>query len=152
MKNKDDRANQWLAHMKENGYRLTGARSVIVEILAGTNIALEASDIHKIANQKYPSVGLVSVYRTLSILEHLGLIQRIHQPEKCQAYITAFTSHEHLILCNHCGRVEFFTGDDIGVLAKRVENECDYEIQGHWLQFFGICKNCQDSTYQADNN
>jgi Fur family ferric uptake transcriptional regulator len=147
---KHNRADRWLSQLRQEGYRLTGARSIIVEILANTNVALDASEVHKIANQKYPAIGLVSVYRTLSILEELGLIQRIHQPDKCQAYISAFTSHQHLILCNQCGRVEFFTGDDIGELVKRVEVESNYRVQGHWLQFFGICKQCQESEVQAE--
>jgi Fur family ferric uptake transcriptional regulator len=139
----ESRESKWLNHLKEEGYRLTGARNIIIEILANTNKALDPAEIYKIAHKRYPSIGLVSVYRTLSILEELSLIQRIHQPEKCQAYLPAFTSHEHLILCNICGRVEFFTGDDIGELVHRVESEYDFHVQGHWLQLFGICKQCQ---------
>ena len=147
--NMDDRASQWLIQLRKEGYRLTGTRYIIVEILASTNKALDASDIYKIAHQKYPTIGLVSVYRTLTILEDQGLIQRIHQSEKCQAYLPAFTTHEHLILCNECGRVEYFKGDNVEELIDKVESESEFQVQGHWLQFFGICKQCQKSFPQA---
>lgn len=143
-------APQWLTRVQQEGYRLTATRCIIVEIMANTDVALDASTIHKIANKKYTSIGLVSVYRTLSILERLGLIQRIHMPEKCQAYISAFASHQHLIICNNCGRVDFFSGDGIGKLVKKVEMECNYQVQGHWLQLFGMCKQCLESGQQED--
>jgi Fur family transcriptional regulator, ferric uptake regulator len=140
----DNRASRWLTQLKKEGYRLTGARCAVVEVIAGTEVALDASEILMIASRNYPSIGIVSVYRTIAMLEQMKLIQRIHQPDKCQAYISAFTSHEHLILCNRCGRVEFFSGDDMEDLVKKVESESKYQVHGHWLQFFGICNQCQE--------
>jgi Fur family transcriptional regulator, ferric uptake regulator len=133
----------WLLQFKANGYKLTGPRYSVVEILADTDKALTALEIYDQAHRQYPSIGLVSVYRTLEKLEQLGLIQRVHQKEKCQAYIAAPQGHEHLLVCHSCGRVSFFRGDNLKTLVNVVEEKTGYVIQEHWLQLVGICKECQ---------
>ena len=137
------RVDQWLETLQKKGYRLTGPRYVVAEILAQSVRALSPLEIFELARQKYPTLGLVSVYRTVEKLESLGLIQRVHQPDKCQAFIAAFSGHEHLLVCRSCGLVEFFKGDDLAPLVQRVEQESGYHVDEHWLQLFGLCERCQ---------
>jgi Fur family ferric uptake transcriptional regulator len=137
------RVHQWLEKLQSSGYRLTGPRYIVAEILAQSERALSPLDVYELARQQYPTLGLVSVYRTVEKLESLGLIQRVHQPDKCQAYIAAFSGHEHLLVCSACGLVEFFKGDDLAPLVQRVEQESGYLVEDHWLQFFGLCRQCQ---------
>ena len=137
------RVDQWLEKLQSSGYRVTGPRYIVAEILAQSERALSPLDVYELARQQYPTLGLVSVYRTVEKLESLGLIQRVHQPHKCQAYIAAFSGHEHLLVCSACGLVEFFKGDDLAQLVRRVEQESGYRVDMHWLQFFGLCRHCQ---------
>ena len=136
----------WLSTLKANGFRLTGPRYYVVEILSQTDKALTANEIYSQAHTHYPSLGLVSVYRALGKLELLGLIQRVHQKEKCRAYIAAPNGHEHLLVCASCGRVSFFHGDDLNKLVNGVEQRTGYRVQEHWLQLLGLCVDCQNST------
>jgi Fur family ferric uptake transcriptional regulator len=136
-------SDTWLSQLKFSGYKLTGPRYCVVEILANTDKALTAQEIYSQAHSQYPWLGLVSVYRTLEKLELLGLIQRVHQKEKCQAYIAAPHGHEHLLVCSSCGRVSFFQGDDLNTLVNGVEEKTGYKVQEHWLQLVGICAECQ---------
>jgi Fe2+ or Zn2+ uptake regulation protein len=137
------RINQWLEVLQSSGCRLTGPRYIVAEILAQSARALTPQEVYEQAHQHYPTLGLVSVYRTVEKLEALGLIQRVHQPDKCQAYIAAFSGHEHLLVCSTCGLVEFFKGDDLAPLVRRVEMESGYLVEEHWLQLFGQCKQCR---------
>ena len=139
------RAITWLERLKTCGYRLTSPRRAVVEILSGSDRALNATQIYDLAREYYPSLGLVSVYRTLEKLESLKLIQRVHQPDGCHAYIAAFTGHQHLLLCQDCGTTVFFQGDNLDALVFSVEQESGFQICDHWLQLFGICTTCQDS-------
>jgi Fe2+ or Zn2+ uptake regulation protein len=136
-------SDSWLAQLKNNGYKLTGPRYCVIEILAHSKKALTANEIYSQAQQRYPTIGLVSVYRALEKLELLDLIQRVHQKDKCQAFIAASHGHEHLLVCQTCGRVSFFQGDDLNVLVDLVEKTTGYLVQDHWLQLIGICKECQ---------
>jgi Fe2+ or Zn2+ uptake regulation protein len=134
----------WLKKLQANGYRITESRQTVVEIVASSKRALSPLELYDLAREKNAGLGLVTVYRTLEKLEELGLIQRVHQPQGCQAFITAFTGHQHMILCSTCGKVEFFAGDDLDQLFHSIGEKTGYRIQDHWLQLFGKCAECQE--------
>jgi Fe2+ or Zn2+ uptake regulation protein len=136
-------ADTWLVQLQENGYRLTEARRAVVEIIQKSTRALTPVEVFDMARKKYRALGLVSVYRTLEKLEELHLVQRVHQPQGCQAFIAESSGHEHLLLCQNCGQVTFFEGDDLDTLIKMISKKTGYLIREHWLQLFGLCQTCQ---------
>jgi Fur family ferric uptake transcriptional regulator len=135
-------AEIWLEQLSENGYRLTEARRAVVETVEKSTRALTPVEVYDMARKRYRALGLVTVYRTLEKLEELHLIQRVHQPQGCQAFISAGAGHQHLLLCRNCGQVEFFDGDDLEGLTKTISKRTGYKINEHWLQLFGLCAAC----------
>ena len=133
----------WFSILSKNGYRLTGSRKVVVEIIRGSTQALTPIEIYERARQQNDDIGLVSVYRTLEKLEELKLIQRVHQPAGCQAFMVASQQHQHILLCSQCGQIEFFEGDDLDALISVITERTGYRITEHWLQLFGQCQQCQ---------
>jgi len=133
----------WLNQLQENGYRLTEARRAVVRIIQNSTRALTPVEVFDMARKKYRALGLVSVYRTLEKLEELHLVQRVHQPEGCQAFVAASQAHQHLLLCQNCGQVKFFEGDDLEALIAAISKKTGYQIHEHWLQLFGLCQNCK---------
>ena len=136
-------ASAWLEQLRDNGYRITAARRAVVETVQTTTRALTPIEVYDLARKKDRALGLVTVYRTLEKLEELHLIQRVHQPLGCQAFISAGHGHQHLLLCQQCGQVEFFEGDDLEALTKSIAKKTGYQIKEHWLQLFGLCANCR---------
>lgn len=135
--------DRWLALLEEKGGRITGPRRVIVDLLAGSERALTPVEVFDQARMRYPKMGLVTVYRTLELLEELGLVERVHQEDGCHTYLRAAQGHEHLVLCTSCGRAVFFHGDDLSGLIQKISLESGFIIQGHWLQLQGLCRTCQ---------
>ncbi len=135
----------WLTKLKANGYRVTKSRQTVVEIVANSKHALTPLELYDLARKKHTGLGLVTVYRTLEKLEELGLVQRVHQPQGCQAFITAFNGHQHMILCSNCGKVEFFAGDNLDPLFLSIGEKTGFRVLDHWLQLFGICAECQEN-------
>jgi len=138
-----DRIQTWLTLLQANGYRLTTPRRAVVETVAASDRSLSPANVYDLARADCPSLGLVTVYRTLEKLEELGAIQRVHHPNGCQAFVAELPGHNHLLLCQSCGRVEYFTGDELGSLMANVAQNSGYEIQKHWLQLFGLCAECR---------
>ncbi|MBK9924346.1 MAG: transcriptional repressor [Anaerolineales bacterium] len=136
-------ADTWLEQLHDNGYRITAARRAVVDTVFGSTHALTPIQVYDTARRKYRALGLVTVYRTLEKLEELHLIQRVHQPGGCQAFISAGIGHQHLLLCQNCGEVEFFEGDDLGTLTSSIARKTGYQIKEHWLQLFGLCEKCK---------
>ncbi len=133
----------WLVQLNEQGYRLTGARRAVVEIMAQSKHAITPIEIYDEARAAHPTLGLVTVYRTLEALEGQGLIQRVHQPQGCQAFIPAPAGHQHLLLCQQCGQAAIFEGDDLETLIRSIARKTGFQITEHWLQLFGLCPNCR---------
>lgn len=136
-------AQSWLTQLKENGYRLTNARKAVVKTVVNTTFALNPLDVYEQAKANCPSLGLVTVYRTLEKLEELGLTQRVHQPDGCNAYLPHADGHQHLIICQQCGKAEYFEGDDMNAFFERVAGEHGFTVREHWLQLFGTCSDCE---------
>jgi Fe2+ or Zn2+ uptake regulation protein len=136
-------ADEWLAQLQANGFRVTHPRKVIVEELVNSQRALEPVDLFAICRKRDPKLGLVTVYRTLDQLEQLGLIQRVHQADGCHTVMRKQNGHEHLLVCTVCGKTVPFNGDNFENLSRQVANDTGFAVSDHMLQFFGICPECQ---------
>ncbi len=145
----DTLVDLWSGLIQESGYRLTGPRRVIIEIMAKSERALGPQDVYDIGRGEHIGMGLVTVYRTLEKLEELGLIQRVHHPDGCHRYLRSGIGHQHILLCVNCGHSVFFRGDDLGALFMGVSDSSGYEIQDHWLQLFGLCPTCKSEGAQS---
>ncbi len=137
-----DRSEDWLRRLRAGGYRLTAPRRAVVETVAATRHALSPIEIHEQTRLKYPRLGLVTVYRTLEKLETLGLVERVHHPEGCQAFVPSLAGHQHLLVCERCGRVVYFSGDQLDALIAEVASWSGFRIESHWLQLLGFCSHC----------
>ncbi len=137
-----ERESAWLEGLQANGYRITDSRRAVVAVLAAAEQALLANEIYDLARAHHDKLGLVTVYRTLEKLEELDYVQQVHRPDGTHAYLPAFDGHQHLLMCENCGRVEVFDGDDLGDFSRRLEGESGFEIHDHWLQFTGLCADC----------
>lgn len=137
----------WMERLQEHGYRLTGPRQAVVETIANSQFLLEPQAIYEQARQHSPGIGLVTVYRTLEALEELGLVQRVHHPHGCQAFVPAAVGHQHLIICTRCNRVAYFSGDGekMDRLMDDVAARSGFTVEDHWLQLFGLCNECRSS-------
>ncbi len=138
-----DRLEQWWSRLRAQGYRRTPAREAVTRVLAASERVLEVMEVFQQARTYYPKLGLVTVYRTLDKLTEAGLVQRVHRPDGCGAYVATRDGHVHLVICSQCGRVDYFDGDDIAPLMERVAQQSGFVVQEHWLQFFGLCQPCR---------
>lgn len=140
----EDIVISWTDELRQNGFKITEPRLAVIQVLATSEKALNATQIFDSARDNYSQLGLVSIYRTLEILEDLDLIQRVHQKDSCHTYIAGFQGHQHLLICEKCGKAEFFEGDNLAKLFDRVAEESGFSITDHWLQLFGVCPNCKN--------
>lgn len=136
-----------LKELRKKGYKLTEARRAVVEIVAQSPCALSPADVYELAKERYPTLGLVTVYRTLEKLEELHLVQRVHQDDGCNAYLPEAEGHKHLLICKECKKAVYFEGDDLDDFFDEVGKKHHFVVNDHWLQLFGICENCKKTPF-----
>lgn len=129
--------------LRQHGYKLTPQRRAVVQVVTSSNDHLTPNDIHEKIRDIYPGTGLVTIYRTLEILAELGLICEVHSGGSCRSYTMGSQQHHHHLICSSCGTVVDFTGHYLDGLEKNLSEESGFRIDGHLLEFIGLCRKCQ---------
>lgn len=134
----------WEEVLAKNGYRLTAPRRAILLVLQRATQPLTPEEILVQARELHPSVGLVTVYRTLDLLGALDLVRCAHREKACHGFLPATQGHHHVIICQNCHRALEFPGDeDLEGLFRRIEERTGYRVCDHLLQLAGLCPACQ---------
>ena len=93
------------ALLRQNGYKVTPQRLAVYEALANTKQHPSAEMLFGTLQPKYPSMSFATVYKTVEILNKLGLIQIINTGEDSFRYDADISEHSH-VQCTVCGRVD----------------------------------------------
>ncbi|HAF62853.1 MAG TPA: transcriptional repressor [Anaerolineaceae bacterium] len=137
--------NIWIDKLKEKGMRITAQREAIVDILSQSDKALEPIEVYDLTRQNHPTLGMVTVYRTMECLEELGLLQKVHQDSGCNKYLKVKEGHNHLLICRGCGKAIYFEGLDMEMQFEGIAQQHNFNLEDHWLQLNGLCQQCQAS-------
>ena len=136
--------DQLLHELSDHGYRITRARRAVVQTLDAAKAWLSPELIQRRAQKSCPGLGLVTVYRTLSLLSSLGYVRRIHLEGGCNGYARADLAHGHHLVCRSCQQVIEFPGsEDLTPLVERIEDQTGFRVEDHMLELLGLCPNCQ---------
>lgn len=132
--------------MRSRGYRVTPQRKAVLEAMAGSgNRPLNPSDIHQLALERLPDIGLATVYRTVELLCELGIVHPVHLHEDSQYYEFNTGDHHHHMVCVSCGGISPYQGCKPEVLEESVRDESDFLLVSHCLSLFGYCGGCRAS-------
>jgi len=133
--------------LKKKGYKLTPQRRSIVDtIIENEGQHLTAEEIYDKVKRDCPEIGLATVYRTILLLEELGVISRLDLNDGCSRYEILHSNenhrHHHLI-CNNCHKVSEVQDDLLEDLEISIEKQYLFKILDHSVKFYGICDECQ---------
>lgn len=129
--------------LKHHGYKLTPQRRAVVQAIISSQDHLTPQGIYEKVSREHPNIGLVTVYRTLEILQELELICELHGSGACHSYTMGSSQHHHHLICSKCGVVIDFTGYDITDLERNISKRNKFKITGHLLEFVGLCQDCR---------
>lgn len=140
-------ANRIAGIIREHGYKLTPQRHAVLKVIAAAHDHLTPDAIYNEVRQEHPEMGLVTVYRTLDLLNELNLVCRVHSSDGCRSYMMRRpTEHHHHLVCSQCGRVVDFTNCSVQDIEKRLAEETGFGIEGHLLEFYGLCPACRPAS------
>jgi Fur family ferric uptake transcriptional regulator len=132
-----------VAALRQHGYKLTPQRRAVMRTIVSSQDHLTPAAIYEKVHQDYPDIGLVTIYRTLQILTKLGLICELHAGDSCRSYTISALGHHHHLICSNCGVVVDFPGFELGEVEQKLSKETGFRIDGHLLEFIGLCQACQ---------
>ena len=122
------------------GYRLTGSRRAVVEAMLAGDDLFSVADVQRLV----PRIGRATVFRTMKLLVDLDLVCRVRLEDGSLRYrVSRNDAHHHHLVCSGCGNVEDFSDCDLDAMSETIAGRTRYEIQGHWLELYGLCPECR---------
>ncbi len=123
------------------GYRLTPQRQFVLQAVEQLGHATP-DEILAAVQEQSSAVNASTVYRTLEVLEELGLVRHTHLSDRAPTYHSV-TEHEHFhLVCRNCHRIVSVDPDVVAPLAQRLEAERGFVIDVGHLAIFGRCTTC----------
>jgi len=129
-------------NMADTVYRKSKQREYILEYLKSTDSHPTAQMIYDGIRAKFPRLSLGTVYRNLNILVEQGKINRLQYGSTFDRYDADIYEHYHFI-CEQCGKVYDMLLEPKDDLEKLAEGKSGHKVNGHKIDFFGICEKCR---------
>jgi Fur family peroxide stress response transcriptional regulator len=135
-----------LSKLKDHDCRITPQRLAVLQILASSEEHPSAEDIYDEVRKKYPTTSLATIYKTIALLKDLNEILELGFPDGSNRYdgLKPFP-HPHVI-CTKCRKIldpELISLDE---LKDEIGKKTGFTVHYHRLDFFGLCRECQDHT------
>jgi Fur family ferric uptake transcriptional regulator len=130
--------------LDDAGYRRTGARRAIADLIAARSGPFSAADLAEDARRRRLRIGRATIFRTLDVLTDLHAIERLDLPGGEHAYVACEPVHHHHVVCSNCGASRDVEDAGWRSVVRDVERTTGYRIDDHRLELFGLCPDCRD--------
>lgn len=132
-----------LGALDHAGFRLTGPRRALAELIAGQAGHFTAAELVGATRSRRMGVGRATVFRTLEALEEVGQIERIDLPSGDHAYVACERAHHHHVVCSSCGRTSEIDDAGLRTVVHEISRRTGFRVDEHRLELFGLCPACQ---------
>jgi Fe2+ or Zn2+ uptake regulation protein len=132
--------DQLHAVLKQDGHSLTTPRLVVFEALEGQ----EPQTMAQLVASCQAQIDRASVYRTTSLFEQLGIVQRLQIGWKYKLELSDnFQSHHHHITCTNCAATVPIPEDaHLESHLNAAATAAGFTISGHQVEIQGLCAAC----------
>ena len=131
----------WRSALREKGYRLTPQRELILRAVDDLGHATP-DEVLAHVQQQASTVNASTVYRTLEVLEELGLVRHAHLSDRAPTYHSV-DGHEHFhLVCRNCRRVISVDVDVASEFVTRLGSDHGFVPDLGHLTVFGRCEEC----------
>ncbi len=132
--------------LKEKGYKFTSQRQHVFEVVTENDGKhLNSQEIYELVRKKYPEIGVATVYRTLSLLEEMGLIYGVDFEDGFRRYEIVKDAEEHRhhhLICVECGTIHEVEEDLLGAIEEKIFRNNKFKVINHRVKFYGYCEEC----------
>jgi Fur family ferric uptake transcriptional regulator len=131
----------WKSDLRQRGYRLTPQRQLVLEAVDALEHA-SPDEILTEVRKTASGVNISTVYRTLELLEELGLVSHAHLGHGAPTYHLADRHHHMHLVCRDCGTVIEADVSVASALTDRLKAGYGFETDMKHFAIFGRCAEC----------
>lgn len=124
--------------LRARGLRLTPQRELVLGAVERLGHATP-DEVYAAVHEEAPGISISTVYRTLEMLEGLGLVRHAHLGDRAPTYHSV-RGHEHFhLVCRNCQRVISVDPDVLSPLAATLAADHGFRVDVGHLTVFGDC-------------
>ena len=132
--------------LRERGLRWTPQRRTLIEVLSTTAGHVTGSELVDRCRDLDPTTIPSTVYRTLDVLEELGLVSHSHSADgREEFHVLPRDEHGHLH-CIGCGETWEIDSDEAATLVAAVAVQRGFSVDLTHLSIAGRCARCAPRT------
>jgi len=128
--------------LREKGLRTTPQRRAIVAEIMVSDGHISPPDLARRVRERVPGVNPSTVYRTLSMLEEMGILSHAHLESGAEYHRRAESQHVHLT-CSRCGAEDSLSLKEAGRLKDVIARHHGFRPDLTHFAISGLCANCQ---------
>ncbi|OJF90946.1 Fur family transcriptional regulator [Alkalibacterium sp. 20] len=129
--------------LKQNGYKTTGKRQRILEVLYKTNKYMSAKEVQDRLKKTFPGISPDTIYRNLHMFVELNVVEETElNGEKLFRAMCDVHGHHHHFICTECGKTK-----ELECPLELFQDQLPgYEVESHRFELFGKCEACLKKT------
>lgn len=127
--------------LRTRGLRMTPQRRAIVSEVMRTHGHISPAEVARRVQSEMPGVNASTVYRTLTLLEEVGVLQHSHVETGAEYHRTEDAQHVHLT-CQRCGRDDALSMAEAKKLGDLIHRHHGFEPDLTHFAITGICSDC----------
>jgi Fur family transcriptional regulator, ferric uptake regulator len=126
--------------LHQRGLRMTPQRQLVLDAVRALGHATPEQICARV-QQTAPAVNITTVYRTLDLLERIGVVRHTHLGHGAPSYSEQEHEHVHLV-CHDCGSVVEVPTAVMDGLTERLRAEHGFELDVTHVALSGRCADC----------
>ena len=128
----------------QRGKKLTNARRDVILMLLNSEQHITADTLYQRLKSAGSRVGRMTVFRTLHLLAEVGVVRPIYHGSGAAHFVLLEEGKHHHFVCNQCDKTVEFTNCGLtDELSQQLGTEHNFRIEGHMLELYGTCEDCQ---------
>jgi Fur family ferric uptake transcriptional regulator len=128
--------------LREHGYRITPQREAIVAEVLVTDGHITPQDVARRVQRRLPAVNPSTVYRTLALLEDVGVVQHAHLERGAEYHRSEDPRHVHLT-CSRCGAEDDLSAGEVASLERVIGRHRGFTPDLTHFAISGLCARCR---------
>ena len=133
--------NELISIFRDNGYKVTPQRLAISNYVLTSEDHPSAEQIFHDLKKEHPTISLGTIYKTLALLNKLGLVQELCFDIGSSRYDPDMDLHVNVV-CSKCGKINDYKDDKVKDLWDAIISELDVNPTGHRIDVYYDCKDC----------
>ena len=139
----------WEYRLRQRGFRITPQRQLVLEAVESLRHATPEEILAEV-QRTATGVNLSTVYRTLEVLEDVGLVTHAHIGHGPPTY-HAVEEHVHIhLVCDRCKKVESVPSEVAEDFVRCLEEQYGFRTDISHVSVHGLCQSCKNRAYEPE--